>query len=217
MKRHELIKTSPLRLLSPVEGGQVAGRHLALVKGPAGTGKTAVLVQIALDTLLRGEEVVHVGVNHTLEKIKLWYGEVFAALARQVNLANATGVENEIMGHRLLMTFMADNFTPLRLAQRLDALGRHHIALPACLVIDGLVAEPGIYEELRIFALEHNLTMWLSCPEGPSPADKAADTLLELQTSPEGVTSLVVVRDDAGYARPGAAMTLDAQALNLCR
>jgi hypothetical protein len=160
MKRQELIKTSPLRLLSPVEGGQVAGRHLALVKAPAGTGKTAVLVQIALDKLLRGEQVVHVGINDTLDKIKLWYGEVFTALARQVNLANASRVENEIMGHRLLMTFMADNFTPLRLAQRLDALGRHHISLPACLVIDGLVAEPGIYEELRSYARKRNLTIW---------------------------------------------------------
>ncbi len=217
MKRQELIKTSPLRLLSPVDCGQVAGRHLALVKAPAGTGKTAILVQIALDTLLRGEQVVHVGINDTLDKIKLWYGEVFATLARQVNLVNATRVESEIMGHRLLMTFMADNFTPLRLAQRLEALGRHHISLPACLVIDGLVAEPGIYMELQGYARKRNLTIWLSCPEGPAPADQLADTLLELQTSPEGVTSLVVVKDDTGYARPGAAMTLDAQALNLCR
>ncbi len=221
MKRQELIATNPLRLISPSDGGMVAGRHLALVKAPAGTGKTAILVQIALDKLLRGEQVVHIGINDQLNNIKLWYSQVFAALARHVGLDEPAKVEDGIMGHRLLMTFMAGNFTALRLAQRLDALARHDILLPDCLVIDGLDGHtPGavrMFSALRTFAKERNITIWLSCNDVTAEAEGQVDTVLELTTSPDGRASLAVVRDGAGYAEAGAAMTLDPQNLTLSR
>ncbi len=199
----------------------VAGRHLALVKAPVGTGKTAILVQIALDKLLRGEHVVHIGINDHLNNIKLWYSQVFAGVARQVSLLEPAKVENEIMGHRLLMTFMADNFTPQRLAQRLDGLSRHGIPLPDCVVIDGLAgrlsADAAMLAELRAYAAQAHITIWVSCLDGIGDAETQGDTVLALKTSPQGQTSLEVIRDDAGYAQPGAAMTLDSDTLTLCR
>ncbi len=198
----------------------VAGRHLALIKGAAGTGKTAILVQIALDKILRGEHVVHIGIDEQLNNIKLWYSQVFAALARQVNLREPAKVEDGIMAHRLLMTFMAENFTALRLAQRLDGLGMHQIALPDCLVIDGLAGQVSrdahMLTELRSYAKERNITIWLSCLDVTAEAEGAADTVLELTTSSDGLATLAVVRDDADYAEAGAFMTLDPQTLTLC-
>ncbi|MBU0682028.1 MAG: hypothetical protein KKD73_11475 [Proteobacteria bacterium] len=221
MKRQELIASNPLRLLSPADGGMVAGRHLAVVKAPAGTGKTAILVQIALDKLLRGERVVHVGINDQLNSIKLWYSHVFAALASQVQLGDPAKLEDEIMGHRLLMTFMAENFTPARLAQRLDGLARHQIALPDCLVIDGLAGHTpdavAMFAALQSYAMERNITIWLSCLEVCVEAEKLADTVLALTSSPDGHATLVVLKDEGGYAATGAAMGLDPQTLLLRR
>lgn len=220
MKRQELIDTNPLRLLSPPDGGMVAGRHLALVKAAAGTGKTAILVQIALDKMLRGEHVVHIGINEQLNNIKLWYSQVFAALTRQVNLRDAAKVEEGIMAHRLLMTFMVENFTASRLAERLDGLSMHGISLPDCLVIDGLATHtPGacaLFRELRNYAKERNITIWLSCLDVTAEAEQQADTVLELTVSSDGLATLTVVRDDTDYAEAGAIMTLDPQNLTLC-
>ncbi|MEN8258088.1 MAG: hypothetical protein ABFS09_09545 [Thermodesulfobacteriota bacterium] len=221
MKRQELIETNPLRLISPSDGGMVAGRHLALVKSSAGVGKTAILVQIALDKLLRGEHVVHIGINEQLNNIKLWYSHAFGAQARQVELAEPDKVEGETMDRRLLMTFMAENFSPARLAERLDGLSRHGISLPDCVVIDGLAAQgtesAAIFAELRAYAQERNITLWLSCLDLASKVKEQADTVLELQDSSGGTISLSVVKDDAGYAEEGAAMRLDPQTLTLFR
>ncbi len=219
MKRQELISSHPLRFISPSEGGMVPGRHLALVSGPAGTGKTAILVQIALDKLLRGERVVHIGINDHLNNIKLWYSQVFAALARKVNLAEPAKLDNEIMGHRLLMTFMADTFSPQRLIQRLEALSRHDIPLPDCLVIDGLnvqiAGNKEMLAKLHSYAQENNITIWLSCLDMSAEAEKQADTVLALKTSPDGSLSLEVVCDASGYAPVGASISLDPQTLTL--
>jgi hypothetical protein len=221
MKQQELIDTNPLRLISPSDGGMVAGRHLALVKSSAGIGKTAILVQIALDKLLRGEHVVHIGINEQLNNIKLWYSQVFGAQARQVELADPDKVEGEIMDRRMLMTFVAENFSPARLAERLGGLSTHGISLPDCIVIDGLATQgseaAAIFAELRSYALKQNITLWLSCLDLAKEVKEQADTVLELQDSSAGTVSLSVLKDNAGYAEKGAAMRLDPQTLTLLR
>ncbi len=221
MKRQELIDTNPLRLISPSDGGMVPGRHLALVKSTAGVGKTAILVQIALDKLLRGERVVHVGINEQLNNIKLWYSQVFGAQARKVDLAEPDKVEIETMGRRLLMTFMSANFSSARLAERLEGLGKHGIALPDCLVIDGLAAQDpesaSLFAELKSYAKEKNITLWISCLEAPAEINALADTVLALADSHDGKVTLSVLKDNAGYAEKGAEIRLDPQTLTLIR
>ena len=49
----------------------------------AGVGKTAFLVQLALDSLLRGEPVLHISLDAPVQKVDLWYREVLANIAAQ--------------------------------------------------------------------------------------------------------------------------------------
>ena len=125
------------------------------------------------------------------------------------------------MVQRLLMTFMAENFTPSRLFQRLDGLSDHGIPLPDCLLIDGLdtLKDKGseMYGELRSYAQERNITIWLSSADKDSEVEAQVDTLLELKMTHEGKSSLEVVKDGVGYAEVGAAMLMDSQTLTLCR
>jgi ATP/maltotriose-dependent transcriptional regulator MalT len=59
-----LVKKNPLRVLN------LAGndKKMGLVMARAGLGKTALLVQIALDSILRGKRVVHISIGENLEK-----------------------------------------------------------------------------------------------------------------------------------------------------
>ena len=165
--------------------------------------------------------MVHVGINEQLNNIKLWYSQVFGAQARLVHLAEPEKVEGEIMGRRLLMTFMSENFSPARLAERLDGLSKHGISVPDCLVIDGLAAQgpdsAATIAALRSYAQEHNITLWISCLELSDEIKELADTVLELADSHDGPVTLSVLKDSVGYAAEGAVMRLDPQTLTLLR
>nr|MDA8163933.1 hypothetical protein [Desulfobacteraceae bacterium] len=66
MLKSELIEKNPLRIFRTAENRQ----RLGLVMARAGGGKTAILVQIALDSILRGRQVVHVSIGQSLEKTR---------------------------------------------------------------------------------------------------------------------------------------------------
>lgn len=222
MNRHELIRINPLRLIAPADGSLVRGRHLAVIKAAPGTGKTAILVQIALDKLLAGKRLVHVGIDEHLPHIRFWYSQVLNGLAHRLGILAPEQLETDIMGHRLLMTFMSENFTPQRLAERLDGLARHQIAMPDCVIIDGrtaaITADEKMLSWLRNYAEQQEMTIWLACgEEGADMAERHADTLLELSTSAQGHTTLTVVKDVTGYAEAGASLSLDSQTMTLCR
>ena len=50
----------------------------------AGVGKTALLVQLALNSMLRSRNVLHVSLNDPVNKVNLWYSELFHHLAGQL-------------------------------------------------------------------------------------------------------------------------------------
>ncbi len=220
MKRDELIENNPLRLLTPIAGGSIAGRHLGVVLAPAGTGKTAILVQIGLDKLLRGERVLHVGLNEGLSNIQLWYSEVFQAVARHTELENPRQVEDEIMGQRLIMTFIAESFSIDQFTRKLGFLKQHNLPLPDCILLDGfsvLAHKDKVAAELHGFAKEKNITIWLSCSDKLDIDDDVADTILELNADGHGLAEIKVLKDSADYALPGTLMGLNPQTLILSR
>ena len=60
MLKKDLILKNPLRAWEPDTGHNTATPRMGLVIAPRGAGKTAVLVQFALDCMLRGNSVMHV-------------------------------------------------------------------------------------------------------------------------------------------------------------
>ncbi|NOQ47046.1 MAG: hypothetical protein GQ559_10325, partial [Desulfobulbaceae bacterium] len=63
-----LVNQNPLRVLDM----GTEGKQMGLVMARAGLGKTALLVQIALDTILRGNRVIHVSIGESIEKTRSW-------------------------------------------------------------------------------------------------------------------------------------------------
>ena len=76
MQKEDLVNKSPLRVLNP-EAGNELDHRMGLVMARAGLGKTAILVQIAMDNMLRGKKVLHVSIGGGLEKAKAWYDDVY--------------------------------------------------------------------------------------------------------------------------------------------
>lgn len=128
-----LVKKNPLRVLN------LAGNNkkMGLIMARAGVGKTALLVQIALDSILRGKRVVHISIGENLEKTKLWYDDILEIILQEYSVDNPHELVEMVQRHRMIMTFKAAAFDRDRLEERLNDLILQKIFKPDCVVIDG--------------------------------------------------------------------------------
>lgn len=165
MIKKDLISHNPLNLLSQ-EGQEILPRgKFGAVLARAGVGKTAMMVQLSLETLLRSKNVLHVSIDDPVNKVSLWYKEVFQNLADQFNLQQVSRVWESLLPHRFIMTFNIEGFSTPKLEERLADLTLQDIFHPNMIVIDGLAFDSSINEslnQLKAFSRNHELAVWFS-------------------------------------------------------
>ncbi len=100
MRRKEINERSPLRVLeSSIHGGLGRG-NIGVIIARHGVGKTAFLVGVALDDLLRGRKALHVSLEHDSEKVRAFYDEVFTDLAHEREMEDVWKVRLEMERNR---------------------------------------------------------------------------------------------------------------------
>src|SRR5512138_2616576 len=125
MIRQEAILRSPLRILDRTIHGGLGKGHLGLIMAPAGVGKSACLVQIGLDALLRQKPVLHVAVGQSVDRVSARYDGLFQELADRVELADRAGVRESIARRRLIWSSMDGAFGARALDEALAAFEAH--------------------------------------------------------------------------------------------
>ncbi|MCK9295419.1 MAG: hypothetical protein M0P70_10075 [Desulfobulbaceae bacterium] len=231
MLKEDLILKNPLRVLSPADQGKAAAPRMGLVMSRAGLGKTAILVQIALDSMLRGNKVLHVSIGQSLEKTKIWYDDIFQDIARACNLERAAEIQEELMSQRMIMTFNEESFGVAKLQERLKDLIDQKIFLPDCLLVDGFdcsISPEKVLGQMRELAKDMNINMWFSavCHRGdervsktgvPAPcheADALFDTIILLQPDPKKkCIALNIIKRDGEVGGSKPSLTLDPSTL----
>src|SRR3989304_2206816 len=111
---------------------------LGAVSAQAGVGKTALLVQLAINSMLRGKKVLHISLNDPVNKVSLWYNELFNNIARQAGLEGLNETWGAILPNPFIMTFKVGGFNLPELEERLYDLIVQNIFLPEIIIIDGL-------------------------------------------------------------------------------
>ena len=81
MMKNDLILRNPLRVMGFESEDILPAGGFGAVLARAGVGKTAFLVQLAINALLRGKNVLHVSLSDPVRKVTLWYEEVFSVLS----------------------------------------------------------------------------------------------------------------------------------------
>jgi len=165
MLKQDLILRNPLRLLGQEDQYILPEGSMGAVLARAGVGKTALMVQIALDTLLRGKNVLHVSMDDPVDKVSLWHKEVFGNMAAQYNLPHANQLWDSILTKRFIMTFRVEGFSVPKLEERLHDLTEQNIFNPQMIIIDGFPFESAAHEPLRqlkAFAVSNRLRIWFS-------------------------------------------------------
>jgi hypothetical protein len=225
MLKKDLILKNPLRAWEPDTGRNTETPRMGLVVAQRGSGKTAVLVQFALDSVLRGNRVVHVSIGQSLEKTKEWYEDLFQELSRSYKLEHVGEVHSEIAASRLIMTFNAGSFSPAKLEERLKDLIEQDIFRPQSLVIDGFSFEDAgetQVRSLREMVHYRQLHAWFSGVPGggerrvsaigvPAPCDRFEslfDSILLLEPGPNGL-AMRTLKSDVASSKEHPAIRLD--------
>jgi hypothetical protein len=165
MLKKELILKDPLKCLGYETEEGVSNGGFGAVIARAGVGKTAFLVQIAISTLLKGNNVLHISVKDPVEKVSLWYREMFQNITKPYAAKQASQLWEELLGHRFIMTFESEGFDFKKLKKRVAELRTQSIFTPQTIVIDGAVFDSALLPDLvalKHLARANRETIWFS-------------------------------------------------------
>jgi len=222
MVNNDLIVNNPLRALGLEEKTKKGVQSMGLVMARAGLGKTAILVQFALDCILQGNRVLHVSIGESVEKTRAWYDDILSLLTEGEKIEMIPG----IMKNRMIMTFKESTFSKAVLKERLDDLVQQDIFRPECLIVDGYdfaSNDKKSLEELRNFMDDRGLKMiWFSATSHrgddrvskdgvPAPCHDVAslfETVLLIRPAGDEM-QLVILKCDSSAVDPNATLTLD--------
>ena len=138
MSRQQVHAQSPLRILEHSKQGELGAGKLGVVMARAGVGKTAFLIQVGLDDLLQGKDVLHVALGQSLGHVQSWYDGLFDDLARATGLENREQVRTEIARKRFIYAQPGQELTPAQLDAKIQLATEHLQLKPASILIDGI-------------------------------------------------------------------------------
>ncbi|MBE0618632.1 MAG: AAA family ATPase [Proteobacteria bacterium] len=218
MLKNELIAKNPLRALDQSRDGGLVPGQVGLVAARAGTGKTAFLIQVALDNLFRGNPVLHVSIGETVSHVKAWYEEIFRDLAAGYELEKAKEVWDEVEAQRMIMTFRVQAFSVEKLDERLDDLVQQGIFQPRIVVVDGFELGSDLrpaLEALGAFARTRGLKVWVTArshrEEGPieplvAPVADLCQVIVCLEPQHDAISLRVCKNPSGGHGQPPIAL-----------
>jgi hypothetical protein len=200
MYRKEVNERSPMRVFeSSIHGGLGPG-NVGVVASRAGVGKTPLLVQIALDDLMRGRKVLHISHEHAVDHVRAYYDEIFHDLAQVMKLDGQDEVRIDIEKNRVIMSHLGYARTaPMSVRGGESSIAKIRETMrfvtdvmhfdPDAVIIDGFdfehCSEAGV-KALRELAADRSVELWAAATTKipareitsvPPPVDRFASML----------------------------------------
>jgi hypothetical protein len=183
MRRDEIVKKSPLRILQQsMYGGGVGKGNIAVIAAPKGMGKTACLVHLATDHLLEGRHVIHVSFADDTRHIITWYEDIFNEIAGRFRLDGAKDVHDDIIKHRVILNFRQDGVSAGQVQRSVRSLINDGNFNAEAVFVDGYDLGRCSSEEFgsfKNFAAEAGLELWFSASVPKTPAARTVPDFLE--------------------------------------
>jgi hypothetical protein len=183
MLRKEVNLQSPLRILDRSIRGGLGTGHLGVIVAPAGVGKSACLVQIGLDALMREKPVLHIAVGQSVEHVSAWYDALFDDLAERVDLKDRGGVRGSIAHRRLIWALPEGTFSARGLDEALAAFQTHLEVGPSAILVDGFHWEgegsTATLQAIKASAARVGAEIWMTARDGDRRRPGALGSLSE--------------------------------------
>jgi hypothetical protein len=174
MVKNELVRRSPIRILEKSAHGGVGKGNIGIIAARKGVGKTACLVHVATDMLIRGRKVIHVSFADSTGHILAWYEEIFNKIADRFNLDGVDLVHDDIIRNRIVMNFSREIADFAHIAERIRSLILGGGFAAEAIIVDGYDFAGAAKEDLAKFkdlAAELGCEVWFSAtvPETRRP------------------------------------------------
>lgn len=213
MAKQDLYEKSPVRLFEKATGASIGSGEIALVAAKKGLGKTSVLVQFGMDTLLSDKQLVHVTFDLHSSNVISWYDSIFMELAKKKSIANPAELKDEVVRNRTILNFSLDNFSLSKVVNTLGALKQGGIAVSG-VVMDGVDFAKVSDDDLNAvakYAKDENVTVWMSSDSIPAGKENVFGAILELNQKSDGVA--LEVKKLAGKTDVAVSLKLDSKTL----
>jgi hypothetical protein len=194
MYRKEVNERSPMRVFEKSIHGGLGRGNVGIVASVPGMGKTPLLVQIALDDLLRDRKVLHISHENAVDHVRTFYSEVFHDLCVTAGMTESDAVMLDVERNRMIFSLLTDREdapisqrggrSSVSRIQEVIGFARNTAQFrPDVVIIDGFDLKQGTDEAivaLRELAKELDAELWLSATTGvgsgskdlPSPLDR---------------------------------------------
>ncbi len=219
------MKVSPLRLLDMASQNRLGPGNLGVLIARAGVGKSACLVHIAFDRIFAGDNLVHISVNETPDKVASYYDVILSDMVKALEMPDEDDLRLMVERNRMILAYMKNSFNIDRLSKSLRNLEQNLSFKPQTLILDGLdfdAVSRQLLEGIRGLTTEFNTETWLSALSHrhktsvnergiPYPCDKLDDlfeVIIQLAPTADGVY-LRLLKDHSNAVSPEARVRLD--------
>ena len=175
MEKKDLIEFRPVQYFTNITG-QLKNGELGLITAKKGLGKTSVLVQFGLDSLLRDKAIVHVSFDQHSSNVISWYSNILSEISKKKKIDNKADLADDIARNRTILNFNQETFTLPKVVNTIKALNEGWVKI-STIIIDGLDLAKTSKEDLEVladFTKKEEMTAWFSFT---SEADNLKDTL----------------------------------------
>lgn len=191
MYRKEVNQRSPMRVFEKSMHGGLGRGNVGVVASGPGVGKTPVLVQIALDDLLRDRKVLHISHEHAVDHVRTYYREIFHDICASSPLDNSDSVMLDVERNRMIFSVMKDRAegpasqrggrsSITRILEIVKFAKQTAEFVPDALIIDGFdlaYSSDEAFEALSLLAKELNAELWISANTDPAPSARLPEPL----------------------------------------
>jgi hypothetical protein len=137
---------------------------LGVVVAPAGTGKSALLVQMGLSELISGRSVLHVALGHPVDHVRQTYDHFLELHLGAASERIPPEWKDNLETKRHIRSYMGHSFSLSKLEKALDFLHGEMRFTPEVMILDGLSASQAneLAADLSTLAQKHTTVIWLS-------------------------------------------------------
>ncbi|MBN1824997.1 MAG: hypothetical protein JW958_01945 [Candidatus Eisenbacteria bacterium] len=165
MYRKEVHQRSPLRIFEGSARGGLGRGNLGAVISRAGVGKSAFLVNVALDELMADRRVLHVAAGSPLDRVRNFYDKTFNELLRSACVTDTAFLRLSMERNRHIHCFAPGSFRTGSLYDEALSLRDHADFRPDLIILDDFPFESAVerdMEDLRRLATEFQAEAWLA-------------------------------------------------------
>lgn len=162
MHSEQLIERSPVRAVAAaVRGGLEAGQ-IGAIMARAGIGKSAFLIHVALNHVLRGTPVLHVSLTDGHARVRSMYDEIFTEVANASRIADRASALVDIERNRVIHSCLGGTFGAADMARLLTSVGELMHFRPTVVLVDGLDVADIDAAGWRAVARDRGIRIWLA-------------------------------------------------------